>query len=200
MILTEKNTNKRLFISWVLLITVVFAANAQQVKIVYPGYTCYWNSKSLIPDSVIYVAKPHVKAADRVAKFHATGGRLNEDRDYAHSGYDQGHLCNASDENGSKIDEANSFDQCNIFPQTPNCNRITWLGLENYIRKLATKYGSVKVKVYWHGIAGYMGIDKVTIPAFCDKEIWYNGIHEKYSMPNTNTVNANLFTYYKLKN
>jgi endonuclease G len=169
---------------------------AQQTVITYPGYTSYWNSTTLIPDSVIYIVKPHKKVAARSAKFHNTGGRLNENRDYAHSGYDQGHLCNASDENGNAVDEFNSFDQCNIYPQRPNCNRLTWLALENYVRQLAVKYGSVKVKVYWHNIAGYMGIDKVVIPAYCDKEIWYNGIHEKYIMPNTDTVNRHLFTYY----
>lgn len=168
-------------------------------KIVYPGYTSYWNSKTLIPDSVTYIAKPHAKVADRQAGFHATNGRLNEDRDYAKSGFDQGHLCNASDENGNKTDEFNSFDQCNIYPQRPNCNRLTWLALENYVRTLATKYGSVKVKVYWHSVAGFMGVDKVTIPLYCDKEIWYNGIHEKYSMPNKDTVNKHLFTYYRVK-
>lgn len=187
-----------------LLILTIFVMSGiwcfgQNIKIVYPGYTCYWNPKTLIPDSVIYIAKPHKKAAPRLPGFHATGGRLNEDRDYAHSGYDQGHLCNASDENGNKIDEFNSFDQCNIFPQTPQDNRITWLALENQVRVLATKYGQVKVKIYWHGVAGYMGVDKVTIPAFCDKEIWYNGIHQKYSMPNTTTVNKQIYTYYLVK-
>lgn len=172
---------------------------AQNIKIVYPGYVDYWNPKTLIPDSVIYIAKPHAKAADRSAGFHATGGRINTDKDYAGSHYDQGHLCNASDENGNKTDEYNSFDQANIFPQTPNDNRITWLAIENYVRQLAIKYGKVKVKIYWQGVAGYMGIDKVTIPAFCIKEIWYNGIHEKYVIPNTTDVNKQPYTYYKIK-
>lgn len=172
--------------------------NVQQV-VVFPGYTSYWNSKTLIPDSVIYITKPHVKVADRLSSFHATGGRLNEDRDYKGSGFDQGHLCNASDENGNKIDEFNSFNQVNIYPQRPNCNRLTWLALENQIRVLATKYGQVKVKIYWHGIAGHMGVDKVTIPQFCDKEIWFNGIHQKYSMPNTDDVNKQPYTYYLVK-
>lgn len=174
-------------------------ALAQQVKIVYPGFIDYWNSKTLIPDSVIYIAKPHVKVAPRMPSFHATGGRINTDRDYAGSHLDQGHLCNASDENGNKIDEYNSFDQANIFPQTPNDNRITWLAIENYVRQLAVKYKQVKVKIYWQGVAGYMGVDKVTIPAFCIKEIWYNGQHEKYVVPNTTDVNKQPFTYYKVK-
>lgn len=194
-----KNLFKLLIASCLILLSTLSKAQVHQQVIVYPGYTAYWNPKTLIPDSVVYVAKPHAKVADRSAGFHPTGGRLNEDRDYAKSGFDQGHLCNASDENGNKIDEYNSFDQCNIYPQRPNCNRLTWLALENQIRVLATKYGQVKVKVYWHGISGYMGVDKVTIPQYCDKEIWYNGIHEKYSMPNSDTISKHLYTYYRVK-
>jgi DNA/RNA endonuclease G (NUC1) len=188
---------KRLILLFFILLACGLHAQQQVVK--YPGYTSYWNPKTKIPDSVIYIARPHTKAAPRLPSFHATGGRLNEDRDYAKSGYDQGHLCNASDENGNKIDEYNSFDQCNIFPQRPNCNRLVWLQLENQVRQLAIKYGQVKVKVYWHSIAGYMGVDKVTIPAYCDKEIWYGGIHEKYSMPNSDTVNRHDYIFYKVK-
>lgn len=177
----------------------VMCSYGQQQIIKYPAYTSYWNPKTLIPDSAIYIAKPHSKVADREANFHATGGRLNENSDYKGSGYDQGHLVNASDMNGDKTDEYNSFDQCNIYPQKPNCNRLTWLALENYVRQLANKYGQVKVKVYWHQVAGYMGKDKVTIPLFCDKEIWYSNVHEKYSMPNQDTVNKHSFNYYKIK-
>jgi DNA/RNA endonuclease G (NUC1) len=188
---------KKLFT--LILVSVCLMVSAQQQIVKYPGYTSYWNPQKLIPDSVVYIAKPHAKKADRSAGFHATGGRLNEDADYRKSGYDQGHLCNASDENGNKTDEYNSFDQANIYPQRPNLNRITWLALENYVRQLATKYENVSVKVYWHGVDGYMGKDKVTIPLYCDKEIWYNGIHEKYSMPNKDTVNKHDFQYYLVK-
>ena len=171
----------------------------QQQVIVYSAYTAYWNAKTLIPDSAVYVAKPHKKVAPRLPNFHPTGGRLNENIDYHGSGYDQGHLVNASDMNGDATDEYNSFDQCNIFPQRPKLNRLIWLALENRVRVLATKYGEVKVKISWHGVDGYMGRDSVTIPLFCDKEIWYNGIHEKYSMPNKDTVNQHLYTYYLVK-
>lgn len=174
-------------------------AFSQQQKIVYPAFTIYWNPVTKIPDSVIWTAKPHKKVADREAGFHATSGRINESKDYAHSGYDIGHLCNASDENGNATDEYNSFDFANAFPQIPNCNRLTWLALENQVRQLAVKYGQVRVKVYWHGVKGYMGIDKVTIPAYCDKTISYNGITETYSIPNSDTVNLHEYTYYKVK-
>lgn len=187
------------YLSILTLFICSYCIGQKQQIVVYPGYTSWWNPKTLIPDSVVYVAKPHAKVANREAKFHATSGRINEDKDYHASGYDQGHLCNASDENGNKTDEFNSFDQANIFPQLPKLNRITWLALETYVRTLAVKYKKVKVKIYWHGVDGYMGNDKVTIPLYCDKEIWYNGIHEKYTMPNKDTVTKHLFTYYKVK-
>lgn len=180
----------------IILLTYCNPLLAQQVVHVYPGFVSYWNTKTLIPDSVIYTANPHKKLVGRLPSFHVVGNMPNEDKDYAHSGYDQGHLCNASDENGNQIDEYNSFGQDNIFPQTPQDNRLVWLQLENYIRKLNTP---VKVKIYWQGVAGYMGVDKVVIPAYCIKEIWYDGKHEKYVIPNTTTVNQHPFTYYIVK-
>lgn len=174
-------------------------ALAQQQKIVYPAFTIYWNPGTKIPDSVIWTAKPHKKVAGREAGFHATGGRINESKDYAHSGYDIGHLCNASDENGNATDEYNSFDFANAFPQIPNCNRLTWLALENQVRHLAVKYGSVKNKVYYIEIKGHIGPDSIAVPRLCVKELWYNGKHEKYIIPNSDTVNRHLYTYYQVQ-
>lgn len=172
-------------------------AFGQQIKIVYPGYISYWNPETKIPDSVIFIAKPHTKVVDREAGFHADGKVPNFNRDYAHSGYDIGHLCSASDENGDKVDEFNSFSYCNVFPQRPNCNRLTWLALENQVRQLADQYGQVKNKVYWIGISGHIGKDRVTIPTLCIKEIWYGNKHEKYIMPNCDSVNRHPYTFYK---
>lgn len=187
-------------ILWVLvLFSGCSPALAQQQVINYPAITIYWNPATKIPDSVLWTSKPHKKVADRAAGFHATNGRLNEAADYAHSGYDIGHNANASDLNGNAIDEYNSFDYANAFPQLPQCNRLTWLALENQVRQLAIKYGHVENKVYWHGVKGHIGKDSVTVPLICIKEIWYNGMHEKYEVPNTDTVNLHPYTFYKVK-
>lgn len=182
----------------ILLISILlngYFAIAQQQKIVYPGYTSYWNAKTLIPDSVIWIAKPHKKVIGRESGFHSLDGRPNLTKDYAGSGYDIGHNCNASDENGTVNDEYNSFDYVNTFPQRPNNNRLTWLALENYTRLLNCP---VRVKVYWQGVDGYMGPDKVTIPLYVIKELRYAGHYEKYVMPNKDTVSKHPFTYYKV--
>jgi len=178
-----------------LLASLCGIAFAQQQKITNHGYTSYWNPKTLIPDSVIWIAKPHKKVADRETGFHATSGRPNLTKDYAGSGYDIGHNCNAGDENGNATDEYNSFDYVNTFPQRPNNNRLTWLALENYTRLLNCP---VMVKVYWQGIDGYIGLDKVTVPLYVIKELRYSGHYEKYVMPNKDTVNKHPFTFYKV--
>jgi len=167
----------------------------QQV-VKYPCYTSYWNSKTLIPDSVIWVASPHAKIVGREAGFHSTGGRINQAKDYAHSGFDIGHDCDASDENGNKLDEYNSFDYANAMPEKPNLNRLVWLALENYTRKLNTH---VRVKVSYRATLGTLGIDRITIPAICIKELWYNGKHERYEMPNVDSVAKHNFTFYRKK-
>lgn len=169
------------------------SVNSQQQIIKYPGYTSYWNPKTLIPDSVLWMCVPHKKAVDREAGFHSTGNRVNQKRDYSHSGYDIGHNADASDLNGSKEDEYSSFDFANAFPQLPNCNRLTWLAIENYCRKIAP----CKVKVSWQGTKGKLGQDSITIPLFCIKEIWKDSAYEKYVVPNTDSVNLHPFTYYK---
>jgi len=185
----------RYLILFVLAVSFNVAFGQQQV-IKYPGYTSYYNSKTLIPDSVIWIAKPHVKAVDREAGFHTTGGRPNLSKDYAKSGYDIGHNCDASDENADKIDEFNSFDFINTFPQKPNNNRLVWLQLENYTRQLNQL---VRVKVYWSGVNGYLKPHNVVIPTYTIKELTYGTKFEKYIVPNNDTVSKHKFTFYRVK-
>lgn len=167
-----------------------------ETTVKYPGYTSYWNPSTLIPDSVIWTEKPHTKVADREPGFHATNKRPNLTKDYAHSGYDIGHNCDASDENGNATDEYNSFDYVNTYPQRPNCNRLIWLALENYTRGIQVP---VKVKVSYIGYIGELKPDGVLIPKLCVKELWYSGKYEKYIVPNNDTVNKHNFVYYRVK-
>ena len=179
----------------ILTLLVCSTCYGQQQVIKYPAYTIYWNIRTLIPDSVIWNCLPHSKLVGREAEFHSTGNRVNQSKDYAHSGYDIGHNADASDMNGNKDDEYNSFDFANTFPQLPQCNRITWLSLENYCRKISP----CKVKVSWSGIKGHIGKDNVTIPLLCIKEVWYKNKYEKYIIPNQDTCVKHPFSYYLVK-
>lgn len=197
-----KTKNKIYFIiCWIILLINAAYVNdcfgqIKQEIIKYPGFTSYYNPETKIPDSVVWIASPHKKVVGRESGFHATGNRPNLTKDYVHSGYDIGHNCDASDENGNQIDEYNSFDFANTFPQTPQDNRIVWLGIENYTRQLKVP---VKVKVSYMGVKGYLLPDSIAIPELCVKELWYNDKYEKYIVPNTDTVNRHPFTYYRVK-
>ncbi|MHC5821675.1 MAG: DNA/RNA non-specific endonuclease [Nostoc sp.] len=84
---------------------------------------------------------------------------------YAGSGYDKGHIIPSADRTKSVEDNSATFLMTNMVPQTPDNNRRTWEGLEQYSRELVTKEGK---ELYI--IAGPLGSQgqplkgKVTIP------------------------------------
>jgi DNA/RNA endonuclease G (NUC1) len=58
---------------------------------------------------------------------------------YRKSGFDRGHIAPAADftyDDGYKMD---TFSLMNISPQYPTFNRVVWLHLENWVRKLQTR-------------------------------------------------------------
>ena len=59
--------------------------------------------------------------------------------DYNHSGYDQGHLCNAEDFAYDCRKDELTFRLYNCIPQTPNLNRGIWKSYEHKIRKLSQR-------------------------------------------------------------
>ena len=186
----------------ILTLLIVTGLSAQQQVIKYPGYTSYWNPKTMIPDSVIWtITKVHQQSHQipRVNKFHSSGARKNLKYDYLHSGYDQGHNSPYDDNYYSDSAEYKCFDFINMFPQLHKLNGQTWEHLEDYCRKMAIQFDSCKVKTSWKTIDKKIGVDSVVVPLYCVKEIWYNGNYEKYVMPNKDTVTKHLFTYYKVK-
>ena len=60
-------------------------------------------------------------------------------QDYAHSGYDRGHMCPAGDSRWSAQAMKESFYMTNICPQHPNLNGGDWHELEQACRKWAEK-------------------------------------------------------------
>ena len=71
-------------------------------------------------------------------------GRPDE-KSYAGSGYDRGHLKPAADSRSSADEMRNSFLMTNMAPQTPNLNRGIWKKLEESVRGWAVTYGTVHV-------------------------------------------------------
>ncbi len=73
---------------------------------------------------------------------------------YSGSGYDRGHLCPSDDRDGSIADNSATFVMTNMIPQAPNLNRISWLALEDYGRKLVTQGNEMYIVAGGYGTGG----------------------------------------------
>ncbi len=65
------------------------------------------------------------------------------ERDYAHSGYDRGHMCPSADREDSPEDNSSTFVFTNMEPQLHELNAGPWERLEIYERELASRPGAV---------------------------------------------------------
>ena len=74
--------------------------------------------------------------------------------DYTKSGFDRGHLCPSADRTDSEEDNASTFFMTNIIPQAHENNSKTWLGLENYVRKLVEEKNDLYVIAGPYGKGG----------------------------------------------
>ena len=102
-------------------------------------------------------------------------------RDYKGSGFDKGHLCSSADRTKSSRLNQETFAMSNVFPQSPNSNRITWRGLEEFCRGLAKKGYELKIVagVYGSGGTGQQGPKKklrgrVSVPSNAYKVVKYS--------------------------
>ncbi|CAN7337697.1 DNA/RNA non-specific endonuclease [Pseudoduganella sp. LjRoot289] len=105
--------------------------------------TPLWSAEYLTADKI-----EQAQDLDRENSFHAEP-RLPRDQraelsDYARSGFDRGHMA----PNGDMPDRASqrdSFTLANMVPQDADNNRHIWAGIEQAVRKLAKKEGSLYV-------------------------------------------------------
>jgi endonuclease G, mitochondrial len=73
---------------------------------------------------------------------------------YKNSGFDRGHMCPSADRTSSKDNNSATFFMDNMIPQAPNNNRITWVKLESYTRKLVKKNNEVYIIAGTYGKGG----------------------------------------------
>ncbi|MCJ2013310.1 DNA/RNA non-specific endonuclease [Methylobacterium sp. J-076] len=101
--------------------------------------------------SAEHLTRASVAAARTVARddaFHEEPRLPVEDRarleDYVRSGYDRGHLSPAGDM-PTETAQAQSFTLANVVPQDRSVNRGLWSDIEESVRRLATRRGSIFV-------------------------------------------------------
>lgn len=126
------------------------ASMAGRQIIEHTGYTVCYNLRRYIPDWVAYelTAEELSGENERTNKFlpdPLVQGDPVVTSDYTRSGYDRGHMAPAADMKWSEDAMKESFYMTNICPQNHNNNAGDWKDLEEFVRDLAGKYGSLYV-------------------------------------------------------
>jgi len=91
------------------------------------------------------------------------GYTLPSHYDYSHSGYDRGHMAPNGDFNDTTENAIQTFFIANIWPQKPEVNRGHWLRTESRTRRLASRYGTVKVVIIVDEFTHFK-VDEITVP------------------------------------
>jgi endonuclease G len=129
---------KFLFLSIILLwVSIVNAQVKYDTIISNTAYTSYFCKAVKQPLFVSYVLYKGGGDCDR-AKFRFKNDTKLETatlKDYAATGYDQGHLANAEDFASDCVKDEMTFRFYNCLPQTANLNRGIWKKWETEIRK-----------------------------------------------------------------
>ena len=112
-------------------------------------YVILFDTTTLVPEWVTYhLTKENLQGdAKRKDSFRPDSalpkGKRSELEDYKDSGYDRGHMAPAADFKRSKEAMSETFLLSNMAPQRPKLNEITWSHLENEVRTLTKKHGSI---------------------------------------------------------
>ena len=135
-------------------------------------YTSYYSYSLKSPQYVIYPIYKGGGECDRSSEKFKTGGLKNtaKAKDYAKSGFDQGHLVPYEDLAYDCKAAESTFRFFNVLPQTPNLNRGEWKKWEFIIREVS-KNDSLLVITggsKWNKFIG----DSVWVPDLCWKVVW----------------------------
>jgi DNA/RNA endonuclease G (NUC1) len=103
------------------------------------------------------------------------GYTLPHHRDFTGSGYDRGHMAPNADFNDTHENAVLTFFIGNIWPQTPNVNRVLWLAAENETRRLASEYLIIQVVIIVDEFKEEK-VGKISVPANFKRRVFdYNG-------------------------
>lgn len=128
----------------------------------------------------------HIPRTNRFLSDPLLPEATNLKKDYAASGYDQGHNMSAEDNACDTQAMVECFYFSNMFPQTPKLNRGVWKALENIERSYANNEGMIRVMIGSYGVSKKLGPDSVIVPQYCWKVIYHykTKSYEAYTFPN----------------
>jgi len=158
-----------------------------------------WVAWTLTPDHAIgCVVRTNAFATDQ----SLPDGQRSESKDYAASGYDQGHLANDADMSWDDQVEHESFYMSNMSPQLPSVNRGTWKNLESAARAWVylTKHPFTEYAGNIYSSASKkIGVNKVVVPDALFKIVIDNTTKRSYAflMNNKDGLDSD-FTKYQV--
>jgi endonuclease G len=146
--------------------------NADDEVVMHKAFAVGYNEHYEQPDWVLYelTADETHGAANRSDNFRAddavsTGSA--KPSDYAHSGYDKGHMVPAGDMKWDEDAMSETFYMSNMCPQKPGCNRGIWKHLEEQVRSWAQRDGDLYISsgpIFLTGHPAVIGNDQVAVP------------------------------------
>ena len=158
-----------------------------------------WVAWTLTPDHAIgCVVRTNSFATDQ----SLPNGAKSTPDDYAHSGYDQGHLANDADMSWNDQVEHESFYMSNMSPQLPSVNRGTWKNLESAERAWVyqTKHAhTIYAGNVYSTSSKTIGTDKVVVPDYLFKIVIDNVTKKSYAFlfPHKDGLSSD-FTQYQV--
>lgn len=173
---------------------VTYSVSAQVVVIHHHIYTTHFSKQLKYPVEVEWVlTRAMLDCPQRTGRASAfvsdpdCPGDFNAD--YHGSGYDKGHNMDALDNECDEVAETECFYFTNMTPQTPALNRGPWKILETWCRKLADKYGEIRICCGSIGSVKRIGPDSVSVPGWCWKVVYVpaTATETAYLYENTNS-------------
>lgn len=152
-----------------LTLLAISAAGQQFDTVINTGvYTSYFNYHLREPLFVSYNLYQGGGDCSRKGMHFITNGLDSSATasDYAHAGYDEGHLCNAEDEAGDCAREVVTFRFYNCLPQTARLNRGIWKTWETKIREESQ---TDSLLIICGGIGWSRKIGRAFVPDSCFK-------------------------------
>ncbi len=148
----------------------------------YPVVVKYWITNAM------FRCKTPIARTNNFRPDPELPDETNLKKDYAASGYDQGHNMDANDNRCDAEAMSESFYYSNMCPQTPALNRGEWKMLESACRIKAIQYDSVLIWCGSVNVKSHKKIGRVSVPDYCWKIVYTKklGTVEAFSYPNDN--------------
>lgn len=161
------------FIIFIFLTNILFSQSID--TIINTGfYKSYYSNKYKNP---VYVSNKIYKAGGQCSrsgyyfKNDVEGIKSPTLKDYAGSGYDQGHLANAADWAFDCQKDEKTFRFYNCLPQTPNLNRGVWKRWETDLRKMSQTDSLLIISGAIFSDNDIKIGDGVSVPSYCWKVV-----------------------------